>query len=393
MHRLAIRHIAAGLTAVVVGYSSAVVLVIEAARAAGANDSEVISWLTALGLGMGLSCLLFSWRSRIPVVTAWSTPGAAFLIGSVGGFSLSEVIGACIVSALLTVFCVSFRSVFTLVARIPTALSAALLAGILIPVCLLFFQDVQTHPLLVSGGVLLYLAGVRYFNRYIMLVLLAVGILMSTVLFPLPELSFSAPKLVWQSPSFSIAATVSLALPLFLITMLSQNLPGMAIHHMHGYRPDHPVILRRLAVIQLLLAPFGAFTFNLAAITAALCMEKSVDEDPNRRYLAALVAGCGYLLMALLASVVALVFVALPGVIVHLLAGLALLATLHGALAKAMEAPATRTAATLTILCCASGMTFAGLSAPVWALAIGIIALWAEAKPAALPARQSGNED
>ncbi|MEW9799589.1 benzoate/H(+) symporter BenE family transporter [Alteromonas sp. CYL-A6] len=370
-----IRHIAAGLTAVVVGYSSAVVLVIEAARASGVSDAGIISWLTALGLGMGISCLLFSWQSKMPVVTAWSTPGAAFLIGSASGFPLSDIIGAFLVSALLTFVCVSFRSLFTLIARIPASLSAALLAGILIPICVTFFTDFTAHPAIVSAAIALYLAGLRYFPRFVMLILLAASLIVSLIAFPLPPLAFTAPQLIWQTPSVSVESLISLAIPLFLITMLSQNLPGIAIHHMHGYRPNHALILKVLAVIQAILAPFGAFTFNLAAITAALCMEESVDSRPDRRYLAGIVAGVGYLFMALMASVIALLFIALPGVIVHLLAGLALIATLHGALAKAMEPPSTRTAATLTILCCASGMSFAGLSAPVWGLLVGLLAL------------------
>lgn len=371
-------HLSAGLTAVIVGYSSAVVLVIEAARAAGANEQQVVSWLTALGLGMGITCIVYSWQSKMPVVTAWSTPGAAFLIGSVQGFSLGEVIGACLVSAVLTLLCVSFKRLFTLIERIPAALCAALLAGILIPICLNMFRDFTQSPWLVAGYLLFYAIGRRYFARYLMLVMLLVSIVLGSIMTPPQSFVIGWPALVWQSPEFSLPATISLAIPLFLVTMLSQNLPGIAIHLMHDYRPNHPGILRSMSVVQALLAPFGGFTFNLAAITAALCMSEEADSDPRHRYKAAIVAGAGYLVMALLASVVVVVFIAMPPVIVHLLAGLALLTTLMGALARAMEEEGVRTAAIITLLCSASGMTVAGLSAPVWGLLFGLLTYYLE---------------
>ncbi len=165
--------------------------------------------------------------------------------------------------------------------------------------------------------------------------------------------------------------------------MLSQNLPGIAIHLMHNYRPNHQYILGSLSVVQALLAPFGGFTFNLAAITAALCMGKDVDDEHGMRYKAAIVAGFGYLLMALLASLVVVLFLAMPPVIVHLLAGLALLATLHGALAQAITEEATRNAALIVILCSASGVTVAGLSAPVLGLMFGLLAYAFERRPPA----------
>jgi benzoate membrane transport protein len=350
--------------------------VIEAARASGANDLQVISWLTALGIGMGLSCIWFSWRSKMPVVTAWSTPGAALLIGSVDGFTLSDVIGACLVSAVLTFICVSFRPVLKLISRIPHSLSAALLAGILLPICMAFFKDAAAYPEIIGGGILIYLAGLRFFPSALMLVLLLASVIVSLIVFPMPQLSFSFPQLVWQTPSFSIDAAISLAAPLFLVTMLSQNLPGIAIHHAHGYEPDHSNVLKQLCGVQLVLAPFGGFTFNLAAITAAMCMQESVDKDPGQRYIAGIVTGVGYLFMGLAASAIALLFVALPPVVVHTLAGLALLSTFHNALAKAMESESQRLPATFTLLCAASGISIFGLSAPVWGLAIGLVAFY-----------------
>ena len=183
---------------------------------------------------------------------------------------------------------------------------------------------------------------------------------------------------MWVTPTFSLSATIGLAIPLFIITTLSQNLPGIAIHHAHGYTPQHKPILSGIALIQLVLAPFGGFTFNLAAITAALCMGKDADPDKNQRYKAAIMAGCGYLLMGALASLVVVLFVAMPVVVVHLLAGLALLATLKTSLAQSLRDEQHRHAALVTFLCTASGFTFLTISSAVWGLLLGLILLFVE---------------
>lgn len=372
---LKISHIAAGLTAVIVGYSSAVVLVMQAASAAGANAEQIISWLFILGIGMGVTCIGLSLYYRMPVVSAWSTPGAAFLIISVPGFSLAEVTGAFISSALISIAITQVKPLIKAIERIPPALSSGMLAGILLPFCLKVFGHGQDAPLFVAGFVAIYLIGSFYFPRYVMLVLLAVAVATGTLQSDsgFADISLSAPTLSWVMPSFSLSATLSLALPLSLITMLSQNLPGLAILHSHGYHPNSRVLLNTVNTTTLVGAPFGGFTFNLAAITAAICMGDNVDPDKKQRYWAAIMAGVFYLIAGLLATNIVVIFTQLPTLITHLLAGLALIGTLQGSIVRAMDDTHYRQAGLLTLLCSASGFTLLGLGAPVWGLVLGLI--------------------
>ena len=393
MSKWKLSHISAGLTAVTVGYSSSVVIIIDVARKAGASDDMVVSWLLALGLGMGITCILFSWLSKLPVVTAWSTPGAAFLLTSIGDYRLSEAIGAFILCALLSLVTAQSRSLLKQISRIPPAISSALLAGILLPICLAIFSDVNDAPYLVALFIAAYLVGSRLFPRYLMLLLLIMSVTISLFMSSadgvvalssdspgLPSI-FTLPEPIWVTPTFSLSAAIGLAFPLFLITTLSQNLPGIAIHHAHGYTPDHKPILSGIAIVQALLAPFGGFTFNLAAITAALCMGEQADDEKSQRYKAAIAAGVAYLFMGLLASVVVALFVSMPSIIIHLLAGLALLATLQGAVVRAMEVEHYRAPAVLTMLCTASGFSLYSMTSAVWGLGLGLLLLYVQKKP------------
>mgnify|MGYP000013482168 FL=1 len=373
-----ISHISSGLTAVTVGYSSAVVIVIDVARKAGASPDMVISWLLALGLGMGISCIFYSWLMKMPVVTAWSTPGAAFLLGSVEQYTLPESIGAFIICAVLSLVTAQSRSLLNQISRIPASISSALLAGILLPICISIFTDVEQHPYIVASFLAIYLVGSRFFPRYLMLCLLAVSIVTSSFLNGEIPLTLSLPTPVWVSPEFSVTAAIGLAVPLYIITTLSQNLPGIAIHHSHGYHPDHKTVLSGIAILQGVLAPFGGFTFNLAAITAALCMGEEADKDKSQRYKAAIAAGIGYLFMGLLASVVVVLFVSMPPIVVHLLAGLALLATLQAALVKTVESDKYRHAALVTFLCTASGFSLLSITSAVWGLLLGLLLMLVE---------------
>ncbi|RUM31779.1 MAG: benzoate transporter [Alteromonas sp.] len=393
MSKWKLSHISAGLTAVTVGYSSSVVIIIDVARKAGASDDMVVSWLLALGLGMGITCIMFSWLSKLPVVTAWSTPGAAFLLTSIGDYRLSEAIGAFILCALLSLVTAQSRSLLKQISRIPPAISSALLAGILLPICLAIFSDVNDAPYLVALFIAAYLVGSRLFPGYLMLLLLIMSVTISLFMSSadgvvalssdspgLPSI-FTLPEPIWVTPTFSLSAAIGLAFPLFLITTLSQNLPGIAIHHAHGYTPDHKPILSGIAIVQALLAPFGGFTFNLAAITAALCMGEQADDEKSQRYKAAIAAGVAYLFMGLLASVVVALFVSMPSIIIHLLAGLALLATLQGAVVRAMEVEHHRAPALLTMLCTASGFSLYSMTSAVWGLGLGLLLLYVQKKP------------
>ncbi|NMH59297.1 benzoate/H(+) symporter BenE family transporter [Alteromonas ponticola] len=370
---LRISHISAGLTAVVVGYSSAVVIVIEAATAAGASASQVISWLCILGLGMGVSCIGLSLYHRMPVVSAWSTPGAAFLILAVPGYSLPEVTGAFISSALISIAVTQIKPLLKMIERIPPALSSGMLAGILLPFCLTVFVQGNEDPALMAAFIGVYLLGSFYFPRYVMLVLLVAAGCAGFVLnqAPLTFAPFQSPTLIWVTPEFSWAATLSLALPLSLITMLSQNLPGLAILHSHGYRPPSAGLLNSVNATTLISAPFGGFTFNLAAITAAICMGDHVDNDKQQRFWAGVMAGVFYLLAGTFAASIVSLFTQLPQLIIHLLAGLALIGTLQASLVKMINDEHHRHAGTLTFLCSGSGLTMIGLGSPVWGLMLG----------------------
>ena len=377
-HSLQLSHLAAGLTSVIVGYSSSVVIVIEAARQAGVSESQLISWLLVLGLAMGLSTLYFSWRFKMPVITAWSTPGAVFLISTAGDFSLAEITGAFLFAGILSLLAARSRMLMRGIERIPPALSAAMLAGILLPYCLGIFTSVQDYPLLSTLFILIYLLGSRWFPRYLMLVLLVIAALAALMITGTSSkpIRFALPALEWVMPVFNSAAVISIGLPLFLITTLSQNLPGISIQHSHGYKPDNRFVLTGIALVQLFSAPFGGFMINLAAITAAICMADNVDENPARRYLAGVVAGVGYCLAGLFAVTIALIFTQMPLVVTSLLAGLALLSTLQSSLLRSLHDAPYRQGAMLTLLCSASGLSLVGISAPVWGLLVGMVTLW-----------------
>ena len=377
-HSLQLSHLAAGFTSVIVGYSSSVVIVIEAARQAGVSESQLISWLLVLGLAMGLSTLYFSWRFKMPVITAWSTPGAFFLISTAGDFSLAEITGAFLFAGILSLLAARSRMLMRGIERIPPALSAAMLAGILLPYCLGIFTSVQDYPLLSTLFILIYLLGSRWFPRYLMLVLLVIAALAALMITGTSSkpIRFALPALEWVMPVFNSAAVISIGLPLFLITTLSQNLPGISIQHSHGYKPDNRFVLTGIALVQLFSAPFGGFMINLAAITAAICMADNVDENPARRYLAGVVAGVGYCLAGLFAVTIALIFTQMPLVVTSLLAGLALLSTLQSSLLRSLHDAPYRQGAMLTLLCSASGLSLVGISAPVWGLLVGMVTLW-----------------
>ena len=377
-HSLQLSHLAAGLTSVIVGYSSSVLIVIEAARQAGVSESQLISWLLVLGLAMGLSTLYFSWRFKMPVITAWSTPGAVFLISTAGDFSLAEITGAFLFAGILSLLAARSRMLMRGIERIPPALSAAMLAGILLPYCLGIFTSVQDYPLLSTLFILIYLLGSRWFPRYLMLVLLVIAALAALMITGTSSkpIRFALPALEWVMPVFNSAAVISIGLPLFLITTLSQNLPGISIQHSHGYKPDNRFVLTGIALVQLFSAPFGGFMINLAAITAAICMADNVDENPARRYLAGVVAGVGYCLAGLFAVTIALIFTQMPLVVTSLLAGLALLSPLQSSLLRSLQDAPFRQGAMLTLLCSASGLSLVGISAPVWGLLVGMVTLW-----------------
>lgn len=372
-------HISAGLTAVVVGYSSSVVLVIQAAQASGANPAQITSWLLVLGLTMGFTSIALSLVYRIPVLTAWSTPGASFLIAAANGLTIEQSTGAFIVAGGLIMLSGFVKPLAKAIESIPPALGAAMLAGILLPIGLGAFTPLPEFPLLCIAFYAVYILGRMFFSTYLMLVLLVFGGLSATLMGDMSSaLSVQFSSVEFVRPEFNLSAITTVAIPLFIISMLSQNLPGLAIMQGHGYKAPTQPVLKSTGLVNVLSAPFGGFTCNLAAITAAICMSEQVDKDPEQRYKAAVAGGIVYLLAGIFASVVVAIFTAMPLVITQLLAGLALLATIQASLEKSFAVDKHKEAALMTLLVTASGISFAGLSAPVLGLLFGLVFLLAK---------------
>ncbi|WP_049622365.1 benzoate/H(+) symporter BenE family transporter [Frateuria defendens] len=367
--------VVAGFVAVLVGFTSSAVIVFQAAHAAGASEAETASWMWALGLGMGLTCIGLSLRYRVPVVTAWSTPGAAMLITSVAGLPLADVVGAFVVSAvLLTVF--GFSGWFErAMGKLPVALASGMLAGVLLRFGLDVFVAMQHRLALVLAMFAGWLLARRWLPRYAVMVTLAIGLLVAAAQGSLhaEHLHLAMASPVFVMPHFSLAAIVGAALPLFVVTMASQNVPGVAILRAHGYgdTPTSPLI-GWTGLATLLLAPFGAYALNLAAITAAICMGHEAHEDHRRRYVAAVAAGAFYILIGLFGATVAALFAALPRELVMAIAGIALFGTIGNGLATAVAKEQDREAALVTFLVTASGLTLGGIGSAFWGLVGGL---------------------
>ncbi|WP_428421416.1 benzoate/H(+) symporter BenE family transporter [Methylibium sp.] len=367
----------AGFVAVLVGFTSSVAIVFQAAQAFGATSTEISSWMWALGLGMGFTTLLPSLWWRQPVMVAWSTPGAAVLATAGAGYTMADAVGAFIVcAALITLAGVTgwFERVMN---RIPIALASALLAGVLARFGIEAFAAARTALPLVLLMLASYLVGRRCWPRYAVVGVLAVATGFAAFQGQLhtEAVSWSLARPVFTLPRFSLAATVSIALPLFIVTMASQNLPGVATIRAAGYAMPVSRLITITGVATLLLAPFGAFALNLAAITAAICMGREAHEDPARRYVAAAVCGLLYCAIGLFGAAVTGVLTAFPRELVVAIAGLALLGTIASALAQAFKSESHREAALITFLVTLSGVTIAGVGAAFWGVVAGTIAL------------------
>jgi benzoate membrane transport protein len=367
----------AGFVAVLVGFTSSVAIVFQAAQAFGATPAVISSWMWALGIGMGLCSAVPSLWLRKPVMVAWSTPGAAVLAVAGAGHSMGEAVAAFLISAAaITLFGVTgwFERVMN---RIPMAVAAALLAGVLARFGLQAFTAAQTALPLVASMLVAYLLGRRVAPRYAVPLTLGVGVIHVALRGQLAwsEVRLSLASPVFIAPEFTWAAAISLALPLFVVTMASQNLPGVAAMKASGY--DMPVsgLLTVTGVATLLLAPFGAFALNFSAITAAICMGREAHEDPSRRYTAAVSCGLLYVLIGCFGAAVTGVLTAFPRELVAAIAGLALLGTIGAGLATAVQDETHREAAVITFLVTLSGVAIAGIGSAFWGVVAGVIAL------------------
>ncbi|WP_444895297.1 benzoate/H(+) symporter BenE family transporter [Microbulbifer sp. SSSA005] len=371
--------ISAGFVAVLVGVASSAAIVFEAARAAGASEAMITSWIGALGLGMGITCIAFSWYYRAPVITAWSTPGAALLATSLSGIPIAEAIGAFAFSALLTLL-VGLSGAFERVARmVPAPIASAMLAGILLQFGLSVFTSLQAQPLLVGIMLLTYLVGRRWAPRYAIILVLAAGVVTcwKLQLIASAQIGWQAAHPVWVTPEFRLSTLIGIGLPLFIVTMTSQNLPGAATLAASGYSrvPISPVI-SGTGLTSLLLTPFGGFAFNLAAITAAICTGPEAHPNPDKRYTAGIAAGIFYLLVGLCGASVVALFSAFPQSLIAGLAGLALIGVIGSSLAGATAEADSREAGIITFLISASGISLFGISSAFWGLLGGLMCYW-----------------
>jgi benzoate membrane transport protein len=368
--------VVAGFVAVLVGFTSSVVIVFAAAQALGASPAQAASWIWALGLGMGVTTIGLSWWYRQPVLTAWSTPGAALIAGT-SGVAMGEAVGAFVVCGALITLAGATRWFERVMDRIPQAIAAALLAGVLARFGLDAVGAVTTAPLLVLVMALAFLLGRRAWPRYAVPGVLLAGLAAAALegRMPWSQVTWEAALPVWTAPVFSWSAVAGVGLPLFVVTMASQNLPGVAAQRAAGYRVPVSTPVAVTGVATMLLAPFGGFAFNLAAITAAICLGPEAHADPARRYTASIAAGVFYIGIGLVGGAVIGLLQAFPRELVLAVAGLALLGTIAGGLASALNDERRRDAAALSFLVTLSGVSIAGIGSAFWGVVAGAVAL------------------
>jgi len=370
-----VSHVSAGFVAILVGYTSSVAIIFQALDQLGATEAQANSWMLVLGLGMGLSTLFLAARTKMPVLTAWSTPGAA-LIALSTGVTLPEATGAFLFCALLLI-ATGLSGWFDKLARlIPNSLANAMLAGILFSFGMKIFDGLSTDAALVALMAAGYLVMKRYAPRYAIAVVLLIGLVFVAASGGFKgaavPLQLAAPVLVF--PELSWPALIGLGLPLYLVTMSSQNMPGVVTLRADGYEPDIGRAITVTGVFSLLLAPFGGYAFNLAAITAAICTGPDADENHDTRYKAALFAGAFYVITGLMGATIIGLFLILPKALVLTIAALALLGTIGNSLSAALTPTQDREAALVTFMATASGLTLFGIGAPFWALVFGLAA-------------------
>lgn len=368
--------IVAGLVSVIVNYGGTFILVFQAAHVAGLSPELTASWVWSVSIGVGLSGLVLSWRFREPIITAWSTPAAAFLVVALATTPYAEAVGAYLVSAVAFVL-LGVSGYFEKVIRmIPPGVAAGLLAGILLQFGIGAFSGVSVDPLLAALLIGAYVVLKRLSARYAVVGILLLGLafllLQGRVDLSGLELRLAAP--VFTLPVFSLNALLSVALPLFLITLTGQYMPGMLVLRNDGFCTSANPIVTVTGLGSLLMAPFGSHAFNLAAITAAICTGKDAHEEPAKRWIAGVAAGVFYILVGVFGVTLAALFMAFPATFITTLAGLALLGTLGGSLASAMADAQSREAALITFLAAAADISLFGIGGAFWGLVIGLAA-------------------
>ncbi|EMO7863833.1 TPA: benzoate/H(+) symporter BenE family transporter [Citrobacter amalonaticus] len=362
-----------GFVAVLVGYASSAAIIWQAAVAAGASTAQIAGWMSALGLAMGISTLILTLWYRAPVLTAWSTPGAALLVTGLQGLTLPEAIGVFIIANALIVLCGVTGLFARLMQVIPHSLATAMLAGILLRFGLQAFASLNDQFLLCGGMLLAWLILKRIAPRYAVIAALIAGAVIALFEGDIATSSLAMTPVLptFIAPQFSLAHSLGIAVPLFLVTMASQNAPGVATMKAAGYDvPVSPLIIVT-GLLALLLSPFGVYSICIAAITAAICQSPEAHPDAAKRWLAAAAAGVFYLLAGVFGSSITGMLAALPTSGIQMLAGLALLGTISGSLYQALSHENERDAAVVTFLVTASGLTLYGIGSAFWGLIAG----------------------
>ena len=385
----------AGFLAVLISYSGPLIIFFQAAQKAQVSSTMMISWIWGISIGAAVAGIFLSIKYKVPVITAWSAPGTALLVTLFPNISLNEAIAAYITSAVV-IFLIGITGYFDkLLKWIPQDVAAGMMAGILFQFGLGLFTATDTMPMIVFGMLMVFLVAKRLVPRYAMVWVLVSGVVLSLVLgkmnpvdvnFTLAIPQFIAPEWTWNS-------TLNLAIPLILVSLSGQFLPGMAIMKLSGYDTPAKPIITVTSIASLVVACVGGITIVLASITAALCMGKDAHELKDKRYIAGIANGVFYILGGLFAGSIVMLFSLLPKELVAALAGLALLGAIATNISVAMKNESHRDAALITFLATASGMHFLGLSSVFWGICIGVIAHLVLTKPepnsTALPSTQS----
>ncbi|MDK1683584.1 benzoate/H(+) symporter BenE family transporter [Acinetobacter terrestris] len=363
----------AGFITFLVGISVSSVLVIQSAQLLGASTAQITSWFWALGLGIGLSGLILSWKFKYPVATSWSTAGLALILATANGYSLYEAIGAFLVCGLLTAI-LGFSGIFQKVlTHIPQSLTSAMLAGVLLKFGIALFASMQNDWEFILSLLAVYILSKRLSPRYSIVITVIAGVVLCPLFlqFHASTIQFSLAQPVWMAPEFSWSAIFGLALPLFVINMASQYLPGLAMIKSYGYQPNVNQLIGWTGVAQTIFAPFGCFSANIAAISAAISLDDQAHPDSKKRYIAGMSCGFFYILMGLFAATLTSILMSFPGVFMTALAGIALLGTIGHNIAIAFQDVSEREAALMTFLFSASGIQFFGIGSAFWGLLFG----------------------
>ena len=374
---ISIPAIFAGFITFLVGISVSAVLVIQAAQILGATSEQISSWFWALGLGIGISGLFLSWKFKYPVATSWSTAGLALIIATGSGYTLYEAIGAFFICGLLTAI-LGFSGVFKkALSYIPQSLTSAMLAGVLLKFGIALFASLQTNWGFILSILAIYILSKRIWPRYSIVLTVIGGIAVCPLFmeFHTPVVQWSLAQPVWMAPEFSWSAILGLAFPLFVINMASQYLPGIAMIQSYGYKPNINQLIGWTGVSQTLLAPFGCYSVNIAAISAAISLDDQVHPDPAKRYIAGMSCGFFYILVGLFAATLTSLLMSFPQVFITALAGIALFGTIGHNIALAFHDIEEREAALMTFLFSASGVQFLGIGSAFWGLIFGIIVM------------------